>query len=122
MRTVALALVLLCCASGLRAENVSLQGRWNITAPTNDTYSGDLVVDPDGRVVATGTTATRSGTWIGYVERSEASRIVIVLTDHKTVLRIRCVRPSRDLLNCDNASADERQVSGMYYMRRAAER
>lgn len=122
MRTAALALVLLCCGAGLRAENVSLEGRWTITAPTNGTYSGDLVVDPDGRAVATGTTATRSGTWIGYVERTGPSKIEIVLTDHKTVLRVRCIRPSRDVLNCENTSADGSAVSGMYYMRRAAER
>ncbi len=110
-----LCLILMLPASGGTVDG-GLAGHWKITAPNDATYSGDLLVDADGRAVMAGTSATRSGHLLGYVERGGPS-ISIVLTDRKGVWHIRCAHETRDVLNCDTRSANG-DVSSMYYMRR----
>lgn len=113
-KALALCLVL-ASTSGLRAEG--LQGRWKITDPADATYSGNLVVDAQGRAVVAGANASSDSKGMGYVERA-GSNVSIVLTDRKVVSRIRCVLQSRDILNCETSAYGI--VSGMYYMRRQA--
>lgn len=87
--------------------------------PGNPGFSGELVVDAEGRVAFSG--AVLNHDWIGrsrgYVSRLSEKTVEFTLTAGKTVGRIRCAIQSVNVLNCDDIDTG-RDVSAQYYMRR----
>ncbi len=102
-------------------QNEPLHGHWQITMPSNDDFSGGLVIDAQGRVAYMATVNAKSWPAVGYIARKTASRIEIPLTNTttKSVARMRCSVQSTKLLTCDTVEADG-QTSPQFYMRRSA--
>lgn len=118
MRTILTALVM--CLAAVTADAASpLQGRWEITMPSNPAFSGEIIVDAEGRATFSG--AVLNSSWIGrgrgYVSRFSEKAVEFTLTTGETVDRIRCAVQSDGVLNCDDVGAS-RGVSAQYYMRR----
>lgn len=111
--------VVLGLLAGTAAAGSPLQGRWEIVAPSDPTFSGELVVDADGRAVSFGASLVTAKSYRsrGYISRLTDTKAEITLTGGAEVARIRCVIQSADTLNCDDMGT-KGSGSPMYYMRR----
>lgn len=96
-----------------------VQGRWEIVMPSHPAFSGELVVDEQGRATFSGRMLgdPRTGQSRGYVSRAADTRVEFTLANEAEVVRIKCTIQSQDTLNCDDV-ATGRGLSNQYYMRR----
>lgn len=87
--------------------------------PTEPGFSGEILIDADGRVLFSGASVTlgKSIRSRGYVSLLTVARAEITLTAGKTVGRMRCFIESRDVLNCDDVESTGR-IADPYSLRR----
>jgi len=112
--------VLLCIiAVDAEAADHRLRGFWNIEAPSDPGFSGQITIDAEGRAAFRGSSVTlgKSAQSRGYVSLLIDTKAEITLTDGKVAARVRCEIQSPNVMNCDDVGAEGR-VSPLYTLRR----
>lgn len=102
MRYAIAALLCLLALTAAGQTTPSLQGQWNVEAPTKPEYSGTILIDGQRRATWDSST-TKS---VGYVKDASATHVTILLTNREDVGRLQCSIQSSDLMHCYNFLAN----------------
>lgn len=109
----ALLLAIVALAPGVQAQNASLQGQWEIRAPSIPGYIGVVLIDAEGRATWDAPKdRDKPARFFGYVSRNDGTQVEIPFTNRTHVTRAQCIRQAAPSgLDFDTATARADGVS-----------